>query len=154
MDLEGKLTLKDRINYNYLLGVAILTLQRSISTLDKSDREIRESVALLVDMIPSPWKDSQFNKEYKEAVIVQQIDVRPRWCGQPATIDWCLKHGVPVSREETTYKYHKLLQAAFDLMERRAMLSRKKYTEKMTGRKFKGTRKDSGEVPLEDLPLV
>jgi len=66
---EAELTLKDRLNFPYLLANQILTFQKAILNLEFSEREIREAIEGLVHLIPQAWKDEQFGKDMKKAQI-------------------------------------------------------------------------------------
>ena len=97
-------------------------------------------------MIPESWKDEKFNEDTKEARIILKIDVRPRFCGQLATPEVCEELGIPTFKEVTTFDYYDLFQACINLLERRGLLSRKSFTEKMLGRPARGEKIANSEI--------
>lgn len=121
---EAQLTLKDRLNFPYLLANQILTFQRSILNLEFSEREIRESIESFVHLIPDAWKDDKFTKELDEASINKQIDVRPSFCGVKPSVDYCQENGIPFFREQKTFNHYKMFSACINLLNRRAMLAK------------------------------
>lgn len=99
--LEARKTLKDRLNYPWLMEQAIMSFRRVQTDLDKSDADMVEGVQAVINMIPSPWWDDKFKTAYDAARIVKVTDSRPSFCGQVASIDWCKEHGVPLSWRKT-----------------------------------------------------
>lgn len=127
-EFEAQLTLKDKLNFPYLLANQILTFQRSILNLEFSEREIKESIAGFVHLIPENWKDEDWGKEIKAAKIIQEVDVRKEWCG--------LKIGKPIIEKHESFDYYKMFQACINLLERRGMISKVIMTDKFTGQKY------------------
>lgn len=122
---EAQLTLKDRLNFPYLLANQILTFQRALLALEFSEREIRETIEGFVHMIPESWKDNKFKENMDEAMITRKIDIRPRFCGQAATPAVCEELGVPTVKEVTTFDYYDLFQACINLLDRRGLTGKK-----------------------------
>lgn len=145
---EAQLTLKDRLNYPYLLANQILTFQRALLALEFSEREIRETIEGFVHMIPESWKDDKFNEKMDEATIIRKIDIRPKFCGQSATIEVCEELGIPTFKEVKTFDYYDLFQACIDLLDRRGLTSRRTFTEKFTGKPFNG---ETQEMSVEGV---
>jgi len=143
---EAQLTLKDRLNFPYLLANQILTFQRALLALEFSEREIRETIEGFVHMIPETWKDDGFKKDTQDAKITRKIDIRPKFCGQSATIEVCEQLGFPIFKEVKTFDYYDLFQAVINLLERRGLMSRRSFTEKMLGRPAKGENIADSEV--------
>lgn len=129
---EAQLTLKDRLNFPYLLANQILTFQRALLALEFSEREIRETIEGFVHMIPESWKDDEFKKDMKKATIILKIDMRPKFCGQRATVEVCEELGIPTFKEKTTFDYYDLFQACMNLLQRRRMLSKTNPVEQMS----------------------
>jgi len=135
-DHEAQLALKDRINFPYLLANQILTVQKSILVADTSiasNREIREAINCLVHLIPNSWKDKDFDNDLKKAEIIEKIDIRPRFCGLPASVKFCEEHGLVSYKENTSFEYHKVFQACMDLLQRKQMLTKIQRVEKLEG---------------------
>jgi len=143
---EAQLTLKDRLNFPYLLANQILTFQRSLLALEFSERQIRETIEGFVHMIPETWKDKKFNEDMKKATILRKIDKRPKFCGLPATLETCEELGIEPFKEVTSFDYYDLFQAVINLLERRGLMSRRSFTEKMLGRPARGETIANSEI--------
>jgi len=133
-EVEAQLTLKDRLNYPYYLGDAILTRNRSILKENYSEREIIEATENLLGLIAESWEDEKFKKDLEEATITNKIDIRPEFCGVKPSIEYCEAHGISTLKEEKIFDYKKLYRACINLLDRRGLTARRKFTEKMTGR--------------------
>lgn len=144
-EIERGLTLKDRIDCGYLLTNGILTVQKTLLNVENSETAIRESIEGLLHLIPSNWRDETFNQEFEKLKIEKLVDIRPLFCGAPASFEWCQAHGVQAYRKEVSYSYYVLMQSIIDLLERLQLYSKKQFTEIMTGRRFKGPEKDISE---------
>jgi len=135
-DHEAQLSLKDRINFPYLLANQILTVQKSILVADTSiasNREIREAIKCLVHLIPNSWKDKAFEKDLKKAEITEQIDMRPHFCGLSASVKFCEELGLTPYKEKVSFDYYKVFQACIDLLQRKQMLTKIQRVEKLEG---------------------
>jgi len=135
-ELEGELTLKDRLNFSYLLANQILTFQKAILNLEFSEREIREAIEGFVHLIPKNWKDDQWKEEIEAAKIKKKIDVRPEFCGVKPSLEYCKENGVPIFKEKETFDYYKMFQACINLLDRKKMLSRVMRIEELEGIDF------------------
>lgn len=144
-EIEAELTLRDRINYTYLLAEQIVTFQKAILNMDLSEDEINEAIDGLVNMIPKSWRDSKFRRDIRKATSKTKIDVRPTFCGLKASVKYCIDNGIAVFVEQEERDYKKLFQACINLFDRRKLLTKRVYTEIMTGRRFKGKGKDLSE---------
>lgn len=138
-ELQGRFTLKDRLNYPYIIMRTILKLLDTLGDIEKSDLSIREVVEALIRLIPNSWKDKEFHKARQSAEITKYIDVRPTFCEKPATLEWCKENGIQPYKKQITYNYYILLSAAIDLLDRRHLLTRREYVEKFTGRRAEGS---------------
>jgi hypothetical protein len=127
------ITIKDRINHPYILASQILTIQKAILNLENSAQITQEAVEGLIHIIPDPWKDEDYKKELQEAYVDKEIDIRPEFCGNKATLIFCQKHKVNTTKTEKRLHYWKGLQACINLLDRRGMISKKIFTEIMTG---------------------
>jgi hypothetical protein len=137
-EIEAQLTLKDRLNYPYYLGDAILTRSRSILKENFSEREIIEATENLRALIPKSWEDEEFIKAIKEAEITKKVDIRPSFCGIKPPVEYCEENGITIFREEKSFDYRKLYSACINLLDRRALTAGRKYVQKMTGNPSKG----------------
>ena len=126
-------TIKDRINHPYILANQILTIQKAILNLENSTQITQEAVEGLIHTIPDSWKDEDYKKELGEAYKEEDIDIRPQFCGNKATLAFCQKHKIETTKKRKTLQYWQGLQACVNLLDRRGMVSRKSYTEIMTG---------------------
>jgi tRNA splicing ligase len=129
----ASLTLKDRIPHPYILANQILTIQRAILNLENSTQITQEAVEGLIHTIPDLWKDDQYKKDLKEAYKEEDIDIRPQFCGNKASLTFCQKHKIETVKKRITLQYWQGLQACINLLDRKGMLSRKTYMEMMTG---------------------
>lgn len=124
-ELEAELTLKDRLNFPYLLANQILTFQKAILNLEFSEREIREAIESFVHLIPEDWKDQKFEDEIKKAKTVKKTDVRPVVAGGiRMSEETCKELEIPDYKEEEVFDYYKMFQACINLLNRRKMLSK------------------------------
>lgn len=128
-----QLTLKDKVNFPYILANQMLTFQRALLALEYSEREIRECVEGFVSLIPSEWKDDTFNDALDKSLIEKKVDVRPRFCGQAASLEVCKELGVPAFKIEIKVDYYDRFAACIDLLNRRGLISEKTKTEKVEG---------------------
>jgi len=135
-EFEAELTLKDRLNFPYLLANQILTFQKAILNLEYSEREIRDAIESFVHLIPQNWKDEKFEEELKAAIIKKQIDVRMEFCGVKPHLDYCKDNGIEPFKEQETFDYYKMFQACINLLDRKGMISKIITTDKITGVRY------------------
>lgn len=139
----------DRINFPYVLANQILTHQKAMLESEKTAQIVIES---FVSMIPDAWKDDDFNKDIDKAVVTIKIDNRPLCCGNLRMNEkTCKKLGIEPWIDKKQLDYFAMQQACLNLLERRHLLLRKTFTERMTGRKAKSRRKDIKDKQIEDL---
>lgn len=126
------LTIRTRINIQYLLGQGINAFQKAIVKQEgvQSRQEIMESAIGLFEMIPDSWRiaDATFNRELKNAIIIQKIDMRKKWCGTPI--------GEPQYKIIKRFDPYRLFHLCMNLFARRGLLARTIYEEMATGRDF------------------
>lgn len=129
---EAQLTLKDRLNYPYLLANQILTFQKALLAQEHSKREIRETIEGFVQLIPESWKDTKFKEDIDKAKIIEQIDLRPLVAGNiRMSKEVCEDLGIAAFKEEETFDYYKIFYACINLLDRRGLTSKKTYTEEL-----------------------
>jgi hypothetical protein len=129
---EAQLTLKDRLNFPYILANQILTFQKSLLALEYSEQEIRESIEGFVHLIPQSWKDKQFEDDLESAKTKQKIDKRPIVAGNlRISEETCKSLGIEPFEEKEVVDYYKVFQACIDLLNRRDLISKKKRIEKL-----------------------
>jgi hypothetical protein len=134
---EASLTVRDRLNFSFLLANQILTIQKATLNLEFSAEEVREAVEGLMHMIPTAWKDKKFMIDVQNAQIELIVDIRPTFCGKPIDINVCKRRGLPTYIRNVSFDYYDLFQSCIDLLNRRGVLSRRIYKEIMTGVKTK-----------------
>ena len=139
-EFEAQLTLKDRLNYPYYIGDAILTRNRTIVAIEQySQQQTVEATKNLRGLIPSSWEDEEFKKDVKEAKVKSREDIRPLVAGNiRLSVQMCEKLGIPTVKEEETFDDEKLQRACINLLDRRGLTARRSFTEKMTGRPTRG----------------
>lgn len=134
------LTIRDRMNFPYLLANQILTIQKAmLNSSDNSEisrREIEEAMQGFVQLIPEVWRDEEFYKEYESAKVIVTHDKRPIVAGKIRLAESvCKELGIEPYEQEETYDPYKLFHICINLLERRGMVSRQTYTEKIPSKK-------------------
>ncbi|MEM3549937.1 MAG: hypothetical protein QXQ94_07035 [Candidatus Bathyarchaeia archaeon] len=121
------LTIKDKINYPYILANALLKFQEAIIKAEGelSEQEVREAALCLFNMIPKTWYDEKFIKDVKKATFKVKVDVRKEWCG--------VKVGQPKYEKVEEINPYRLVNACVNLLERRELISKKERIEKVEG---------------------
>ena len=133
------LTIKDRLNFPYLIARQIITYQQAILTTEHSEREIQEAINGLVELVPDSWKGEEWKKETKEAKIKRKIDIRPIVAGNiRMSEEVCKELGIPAFREEEGWDSNKLFHCVINLLDRRGLISRKTKYEDIPGEPFNG----------------
>ncbi len=124
---EQSLMLGDRINWPYILGNGVLKFQASIVKVEgeQSEQEVREAAVTLYNSIPDAWikADSQFKEDVLKAVSIKKVDGRREWCGR--------RVGKPFFVDEESLDPYKLYHACVNVFQRRGLLSKTIYTEKI-----------------------
>ena len=131
------LTIKDKLNYAYLIATQFLTIQKAILNLEYSDREIKEAVNGLVEMIPDSWKDEGWEADLKKAEIKVTIDNRPNFCGvKPEPQIYKDTYGKEPFTTKIEYDPNKLFHGCVNLFDRRGLITRRAKIEKHLGERF------------------
>lgn len=149
---SSELTIKDRINFSYILAEyeirlgAILDLEK-----DPSMNKFRALVSWLIHTIPDGWKDGKFRDEIESAKITILMDVRPRISGIPLSDRYCKMRDIPVVKESIVTDPFREHQAIINLWYRRGLLSRVKYREVATGKKFDKTKPEEMFIDETDI---
>ena len=127
---EVQLTIRDRINYPYVLANQILTIQRVLLN-EEATKEVIDSVEALVHQIPDMYKDDSFMEEMEKAVLKIAKDIRPKFGGVTIDDESCEEMGIPITEEVFEKDPWAILQAVFNLLQRRSMLTRRNFVEKI-----------------------
>lgn len=149
----SELTIRDRINFSYILAEfeirlgAVLDLEKNPSL-----EKFRALVTWLIHTIPNGWKDDKFGEDMNQAKVKILMDVRPRICGLPLSNSYCERKGIPIRRETVLNDPFLQHQAIINLWYRRGLLSRVKYREISSGKKFDKTKK--GEVFIDETDIL
>ena len=130
------LTIKDKMNYPYLLAAQFLTIQKAMLNQEFSERDIKEAILGLVNMIPESWMDEDWETQEKDSIIVDKIDLRMEFCGVKPSIEYCKENGITIFKEVETFDYYKLFHACVNLLDRRGIITRRAKTEKHLGEQF------------------
>jgi hypothetical protein len=124
---EQNLMLGDRINWPYILAVAVLKFQEAIVKVEgeQSEQEVREAALFLRSLIPDAWvkADEKWKEELKKVVITKKVDMRKEWCGR--------RVGKPKFQNEEIVEPYKLGHACVNVFHRRGLLSKTIFTEKI-----------------------
>jgi len=133
--LDLNLTVRERIDYPFLLANQILNIQRVIIKDYYDPAEIVDAVETLIAMIPATWRltDEDFQDDIKNARVTYPVDIRPSFGGITATHEICEKMGWAVSKEESELNHFKAFNAVINLLDRKRMLTRRNWIEKVTG---------------------
>jgi len=152
---ERLLTLKDRINYPYILSTKLLTIDEAIKARTKSGqesrREIEESIFSLDSSIPVAYKDDDYEIDMEKANKKVIIDNRPLVCGVPISEKACSEQGITPYTEETERDPFIVLQAIINLLNRRGMLSKTQWMEIATGNEYKDEDSEGDSILTEDV---
>ena len=144
---EADLTLKERVNFPYLLANQILTIQKAFLVADsseKSEREKRDAILGFVYLMPKAWKDGKFKKEMEDAKIKLKRDKRPRVAIHVRMSEKiCKQLGIPAFVEEITFDYYKVFQACMNLLNRKKMLSKIVLIEELESIDFESIEEDA-----------
>jgi len=151
--VEPTLTLKDRINYPYILANTILAIHKMMLNPDFTIADFSEAIQSFLDQLPNSWQetDKKWKKALKNAMTKRKVDVRPKFCGIVASEQFCKAHGVNPFTEKEEYDYHKLYHACIDLLDRRGLISKKTFTEVMTGKPFVGAMEDIADTSIDEV---
>ena len=122
-DQEASLTLKDRINFPYILANQILSFQKASASIDYDEQQVQDIIKGFVHALPTTWKDKAFTDQIKDASKEREIDNRPKFCGISASKIFCEIHKIEVTKKVTIIDYYKVYQACMDLLDRMKMLS-------------------------------
>jgi len=130
---QASLTIRDRIDFTYLLEEQIITFQQATLNTDFSRREIEEAIDGFVSMVPKTWQDEDYQSELKEAIKIIKVDIRPTFATIPLKMEICKEKNIPIFQEREQKHYFKMLNCVINLLDRRGMISRKEFLEKATG---------------------
>jgi len=124
------LTVKDKVNYPYILANAILNFHSSIIKAEglQSEQEVKEAALCLYNSIPASWKDGDpaLKEDLKKAITEKKVDVRNVWCGK--------RVGKPKFENQEHIDPYKLYHACINVMDRKGLISRIEKTEMIDGR--------------------
>jgi len=144
------LTIRTRINIQYLLGQGINSFQKAIVKQEgvQSKQEVMEAAIGLFEMIPDQWRiaDATFQKEIKEAIIVKKIDTRKKWCGVPT--------GQTKFKLIKQFNPYRLFHLCMNLFARRGLLARTIYEEIATGKQFQELEETKIEEEKEESSIL
>ena len=133
------LSIKDKVNFPYLIARQIITYQQAILNTEHSRREIQEAINGLVELIPDSWKDEDWKKDEKEADVEEIFDVGPRVAGSTRMNEaTCKSLGIPKWKIVKTKDANKMFHACINLLDRRGIISKVSRTEKVFGEEWDG----------------
>lgn len=119
---EAKLTMRDRLPTALILTNRIMQLGKAIDNIKYSAEELREAMLGFVAMIPDELRDDQFFEELNNAMRIITIDIRPIFCEQKASVEYCQKKGIPITKDVETFDYLAVYHTCFNLLMRKSML--------------------------------
>jgi len=121
---EAQLTIRDKVPQAFLITRAILTMMEVVKNIQCSTEEIREICEFIIHLIPTSWKDTQYYAEMEAAKIYVVQDTRPIFCEVKASIDFCLKNGIPTFTKTLSFDYFKVFSACIDLLNRKHVIAK------------------------------
>lgn len=149
----SELTIRDRINFSYILAEYEIKLGSVLDVVkDPGLNQFRALVSWLIHTIPDGWKDPKFTEDMDLSKIKVLEDIRPRICGTPLSDRYCESRNIPVTRETIITDPFREHQAIINLWYRRGLLSRVKYREISSGKKFDRT-KDQ-EIFIDETDIL
>lgn len=133
--LDLNLTVRERIDYPFLIANQILNIQRVIIKDSYDPAEIRDAVETLIAMIPLSWRetDDYFMKDIQSSIKKITVDIRPVFGGVQASPEICAKMGWSTTRIDEETDHFKAFNAVINLLDRKRMLTRRNWIEKVTG---------------------
>jgi len=141
---EAQLSIKDRLNFPYILANQIMTFQKSILAEEYSEREIEEAITGFVHLIPDGWKDDKFKKDLKKATKIKRIDKRPQIVGSvKMSAATCEQLGIKPFEDKKVFDYYRMFQACINLLDRKKLLSRVRRVEKLESIDFDQAYRDA-----------
>ena len=120
---ESRLSIKDKIPLAQLLFYTFLSVNKAILNIKYSEAEITEIIMAEIAMIPDAKRDPEFRDELREAQYEILVDIRPIFCSQVASIEYCTRKGIQAFKREWRCHNFRLHHAVFNLLCRRGMLS-------------------------------
>ena len=136
------LTIKDKINYAWLIANQVLTYQKLLQNIKFTDAELREVAIGFTDLVVDSLKDDQWEIDINNAKILILTDIRPVCCTTKASVEYCVRKKIPIYQKTLDYDSHKLIRACMNLFDRRGYMTKKAKVEKMFGERFAGQKKD------------
>lgn len=132
-----EITIRDRINFVWLLTNQIYTFQKALLNREYSDVEIKASIQGLINLVPDSWKDKQYHKDIENSVNKVKVDIRRTNGTTPLSDAWHKQRELPLTKKVDEPNYFLMLQAVMNLLNRRHMLTRINKTEQSTGTPYK-----------------
>lgn len=134
---EGiSLTIRDRVDWPYLISYAINTLFLVMRKPDTNEYDTTRVVNYIDSLIPEAIKDNEYKIEIKNNSKTINIDKRPKFGGVKMNIEFCKKLGLPIYEEDIQIKPEIKFNIIINLLNRLGIITKKEYVEKATGRRF------------------
>lgn len=148
----SELTIKDRLNFSFILGEYEIRLPALLDvTKDPSLNELRAFVSWVIHTIPEAWKDEKFKTEMKNSKVKIIEDIRPKISGVSLSEKYCKLRGIKTTRKRTITDPMREHQAIINLLNRRGLLSRVKYQEVTSGKKYDKNKPDEMEIDETEI---
>jgi len=151
-DIDLQLELKDRLPYQLILQKKLEKLSEFISNSDRPSKDIQSGILDFLTDIPDSWKDEAFENEMKKVINEKIIDIRPIYAGSKLSIEYCKKHGIPLTKKIRTINYFSLKNAIINLLDRLNLLIRKEKIEYSTGRNLDIKTLEDLDKILDEVP--
>lgn len=125
-----KLTIRDRMDWAYLLQVAVHTLFNNLRNIDIEPMQLEITIGYLEGLIPDALVDGEYITEIKKLTKEEVVDLRPKFGGVPMREDKCIELGIKpyekTSKINPTEKFHALM----NLLQRIGVVAQKDRVEK------------------------
>lgn len=152
VDKLRNLAIRDRLNFSFILAEYEIKLQEVLDLKkDPGLNGMRAFVSWLIHSFPDDWKDDRYFDEMDQSLRRFLVDVRPEICGYKISYKFCEKRGLPVAKVVQMYDPFKQHQAVINLWFRLGLLSRVKFKEITSGKKF---RKDLEDIDLTEEDIL
>lgn len=148
----SELTIKDRLNFSFILGEYEIRLPALLDiTNDPNLNNLRAFVSWVIHTIPDAWKDTKYRTEMNNAKIKIIEDIRPKISGIALSKNYCKLRKIPISRKRTITDPMREHNAVINLFYRRGLLSRVKYREITSGKKYDKNKSKELEIDETDI---
>lgn len=131
------LTIRDRVDWPYLISYAINTLFLAMRRDTLNEYEINTIVAYIEGLVPLSIRevDKKYDEEVLTATKSVRVDKRPQFGGVPLSEEACRRQNIPAFEMVNVVPAVVKFNAIINLLNRIGVVTKKEYVEKFTGRR-------------------